>query len=125
PSQDSISTITTTAVPIDTAWDSQPTQVVEKATDSTAFAVKTDTVIPKKVAYYVFFGNFKSSEAANGLKRDLAQGGYSTKMLPPDNESDSYQLVAGPFKSQRRAKEQAQSIGYILDLQTSVIKREE
>jgi cell division protein FtsN len=122
--QDSVADTTITP-PSDTSWEATSPQIAEKATDSTTFVTKTDTIAPKKELYYVFFGNFKTAEAANDLKRDLVQGGYSTKMLSPDTESDSYQLVAGPFKSQRRAREQAKSIGYILDIQTSVIKREE
>lgn len=128
--QDSVTSATTTLA--DTAWGTPPVPSTVATADTSAFA-KTptpppptiDTATSKKSVYYVLVGTFSSPSEANALKRDLAQGGYSPTLLPPDSEGAPYQLTAGRYRSYIKAKQQAQSIGYILDLKTSVLKKEE
>jgi len=117
----------------DTTWDT-PTKSIEiQDTDST-------TVTPEKTSqpvvsqpqttktaetlYYVVAGNFSSKVAANRLKQELSQGGYPTQILDPEKKGEPYKVVAGVFRNYKAAQDQAESIGFIMDIKTTVFKKE-
>lgn len=110
-------TIALSTAPVaDTVWQAPIQEVSSPASPQT---------LPKEVIYYVVVGRFESQNSAQSLQHELAQGGYTSKMLPPDDEDNTYRLTAGAYRNYKAAQDQAASIGYILDLSTTVLKKEQ
>lgn len=120
---------------IDTAWETPPAPVtVEKEAPIqekpiVENKVETAPETPKRektgeTLYYVLVGTFKSEAAAQNLKNEVKQGGYTVKILAPETPGDTYKLTAGVYRNFKAAQDQAESIGFILDVKTSVFKKE-
>ncbi|WP_373330608.1 SPOR domain-containing protein [Salmonirosea aquatica] len=120
----SLSELTNEATGTDTvsnqSFQSLPTQTTPKE------PVQTDNfVAPKPVlAYYIKAGEFESRSSALFRIKELRQGNYKAKIIEPDSAGGTFVVSAGEFSSYKRALDQAQAIGFIMDIRTSVIKRE-
>jgi hypothetical protein len=79
---------------------------------------------PVGAGYYIKAGEFKSRNSALSRVSDLRQGNYPAKIIEPDSSDGVFIVTAGEFTSYSRAREQARTIGFILDIRTSVVKKE-
>jgi polysaccharide biosynthesis transport protein len=120
---------------VDTAWDTPSTPVLENKKE----VVEQKPVVEKQkepvlqspkpektgeTLYYVLVGTFKSEAAAQNLKNEVKQGGYNVKILTPETPGDTYKLTAGVYRNYKAAQDQAESIGFIMDVKTSVFKKD-
>ncbi|GAB3177195.1 SPOR domain-containing protein [Telluribacter humicola] len=92
---------------------------VEEVVAETAPAANTRTV------YYVQAGSFKSRSNAVYRQRDLKGGGYRAQIHDPQQAGGNYTVTAGPYQNFKVAQDEAESIGFILEIKTSVIKKQE
>jgi cell division septation protein DedD len=120
------------ATPPGTTWDtpSEPTEIQtntpEIAKSETTFQPVVAQPQPTKTTetlYYVIAGSFKTKAAANQFKQELSQGGYSIQILEPEKEGETYKVAAGIFRNYKAAQDQAESIGFIMDIETTVFKK--
>lgn len=77
-----------------------------------------------KPGYYIKAGEFKSRSSAQYRVSDLRQGNYPAKIIEPDSSGGTFIVSAGEFSSYNKARAQARTIGFILDIRTSVVKKE-
>lgn len=92
----------------------------------TTFDAPIAETVPESVqpGYYIKAGEFKSKSSALFRVRELRQGNYSAKIIEPDSPGGTFVVTAGEFTSYTKARAQAQTIGFILDIRTSVVKTE-
>ncbi|WP_247232480.1 SPOR domain-containing protein [Telluribacter sp. SYSU D00476] len=78
-----------------------------------------------KTVYYIQAGSFKDRNNAALRQRDLMGGGYRAKIHDPQQPGGYYTVTAGPYQNFKVAQDEAESIGFILEIKTSVIKKQE
>lgn len=109
--------------PAQTVTGSEANQTVPPApgSDLPAPAVEVTAAEP---GYYIKAGEFSSRRAALARISELRQGNYWGKLIEPDSAGGTYIVSVGEFTSFNKAKEKARTIGFILDIRTSVVKKE-
>lgn len=82
------------------------------------------TITAPEPGYYIKAGEFTSRRAALARISELRQGNYWGEVIEPDSAGGTYMVAVGEFASFNKAKEKARTIGFILDIRTSVVKKE-
>ena len=77
----------------------------------------------REVVYVVNAGEFGSRGAAQRRVEELRQGDFEARVVAPDGDHPSYRVVAGEYRSRSAAQRAASSIGFILEISTSVEER--
>lgn len=125
-------------------WDTAPTVVEPKPVEpKKETPALTETKVapeqpatPKAIAeetpaagtttvYYVQAGSFKDRNSARQRQRELMGGGYQVKIQDADPAGGNYQVTTGPYQNYKQAQDAAQSIGFILEIKTSILKKQE
>jgi hypothetical protein len=93
---------------------------------SAAFNTAIPDAVPSAAGsgYYIKAGEFKSKSSAQFRVSELRQGNYSAKIIEPDSSGGTFVVTAGEYTSYSKAVAQARTIGFILDISTSVVKKE-
>jgi len=104
-------------------FDTSPSLQVP-AKESVQQALPEASPVPAEAGYYIKAGEFKSRSSALFRISELRQGNYPAKIIEPASVGENYIVSAGEFTSYSKAKEQAKTIGFILDIRTSVVKKE-
>ena len=113
--------------------DSEPTQEAtnpetgRSASTAPGFgtpAPVSEAATPVASGYYIKAGEFTSRRAAQFRVSELRQGNYWGKIIEPDSAGGTYIVSVGEFTSFNKAKEKARTIGFIMDIRTSVVKTE-
>lgn len=92
----------------------------------TTFNAPIPETVPESVQpeYYIKAGEFKSKSSALFRVSELRQGNYSAKIIEPDSPGGTFVVTVGEYTSYTKARAQARTIGFILDIRTSVVKTE-
>lgn len=107
--------------PLLPSTDSDPNQTPNPVSD---FKETTPVAAPAESGYFIKAGEFSSRRAALERVKELRQGNYWGKVIEPDSAGGTYLVSVGEFTSFNKAKEKARTIGFILDIRTSVVKME-
>ncbi len=81
------------------------------------------TPVPAVPGYYIKAGEFRSRRSALFRVSELRQGNYWAKIIEPDSSGGVFIVSAGEYKSFKKARAQARTIGFILDIRTSVVEK--
>ena len=110
--------------PTQISTDSEPNQKPPPVSDFNKPAPIATTTSAAEPGYYIKAGEFTSRRAALERVSELRQGNYWGKVIEPDSAGGTYIVSVGEFASFTKAKEKARTIGFIMDIRTSVVKKE-
>ncbi len=119
-------TVLTEVPPPSPSFDAPISKAVPKSVDAPISKTPISEAVPESVqpGYYIKAGEFKSRSSALYRVSELRQGNYSAKIIEPDSPGGTFVVTAGEFTSYTKARAQARTIGFILDIRTSVVKKE-
>ncbi|GAB2799938.1 hypothetical protein GCM10027275_52400 [Rhabdobacter roseus] len=75
---------------------------------------------PRETQYFVLGGTFNSRESARPRQTELLNGGYRAEI---QEAGGTFQVLTGPYDNYKAAQDKAESIGFILEIKTSIIKK--
>ena len=77
-----------------------------------------------ETVYYIKAGEFKTKGSALARIRELRQGNYTAKLEETQTPDGQYRVIVGEFKNLNSARAKSREINFILEINTSVEKKE-